>query len=604
MKFLQNLKIKNKLIFSFCGIMIFTLILGGGSIYANRVMSETADNYVEISIPAIIDLWNARDSVSKLEKAALETALAENQAELDEIEKELLADREAINTSLDKFLEVAPQYQKQVDSIHKLMNDAVSIRQQIMVESAKFTVEGNAAAYDLYKNSYAPAYEKVTVALEDLENSVNQAITDRYQAAQQTAKLSAVTVVVLIVLCVLVIISLVGLLLRQIVRPIKEIETAIIAMAEGRFSDAEVKYESDDELGVLADSMRRIIQKIKFIVEDIVVYNTNISQGNFTVRAKYPEAYTGDYEPLLFTNRLLWGGLSGIFGRVAVSADMVNASAEQVSAASQNLSQGATEQASSIEEISATMAEISKEAKGTSGLAFEAAQASDEAGTGIMASNEQMENLMRAMDEITETSHEIGKIIKTIDDIAFQTNILALNAAVEAARAGAAGKGFAVVADEVRNLAAKSAEAAKNTTELIEKTVTAIEHGTGIARDTADSLSEVVGKSLSVKEKISVIASSAEAAAEACEQVAFGLEQVSIVVQTNSATSQESAAAAEELSGQAELMKADIAHINFDPNTFSGEGRKTVEMMLEADWKRMPQWQKDIVNEVRGTNRK
>jgi len=603
MKFLQNLKIKNKLIFSFATVLIFTLVLGGGSIYANRVMSDTADNYVKISIPAIVDLWTARDNVSKLEGAALEAALAETPAELDAIEKELLADRDAINASLDKFLEVAPQYQKQVDSIHKLINDAASIRQQIMTESAKFTAEGNANAYHIYKNSYKPAYAEVLSELDALEKEVNNAVTARYQAAQATSTSSAITVVVLILLCVFVIVSIIGLLIRQIVKPIQEIETAIIAMAEGRFSDAEVKYEANDELGVLADSMRRIIQKIKFIVEDIVVYNTNISQGNFTVRARYPEAYTGDYEPLLFTNRLLWGGLSGIFSRIAISADMVNASAEQVSAASQNLSQGATEQASSIEEISATMSEISNQAKGTSGLAFEAAQASDEASSGIMSSNEQMENLMRAMDEITETSHEIGKIIKTIDDIAFQTNILALNAAVEAARAGAAGKGFAVVADEVRNLAAKSAEAAKNTTELIETTVAAIEHGTGIAKDTADSLSEVVGKSLSVKEKISVIATSAEAAAEACEQVAFGLEQVSIVVQTNSATSQESAAAAEELSGQAELMKGDIAHINFDPNTFSGEGRKTVEMMLEADWKRMPQWQKDIVNQVRGTNK-
>ena len=117
MKFLQNLKIKNKLIFSFATVLIFTLVLGGGSIYANRVMSDTADNYVKISIPAIVDLWTARDNVSKLEGAALEAALAETPAELDAIEKELLADRDAINASLDKFLEVAPQYQKQVDSI-------------------------------------------------------------------------------------------------------------------------------------------------------------------------------------------------------------------------------------------------------------------------------------------------------------------------------------------------------------------------------------------------------------------------------------------------------------------------------------------------------
>ena len=598
MKFLNDLKIQKKFTLAFGGVLLITLLLGGGSLIANKIMTQIADNYVKISLPAVIELWTARDSVSRLEKAALQTALAENMTELNAIETELIKDRAEIETALAEFVALAPQFQKQVDNINKLMDNALSIREQIMIESSKFTAEGNSNAYHIYLDSYAPAYAKVTDALIDLTAEVEAAVDNRYQDAQNTARVSAIVVIVLLLLALLVIVTVIALLVKQIVHPIQEIEAAIKAMADGHFSDAKVEYQSGDELGSLAQSMREIISKVKYLVEDIVFYNTNLSQGNFTVRSKYPEVYVGDYEPLLFTNRLLWSGLSGIFNKIAISSDTVTASAEQVSAAAQSLSQGATEQASSIQEISATMTEISGQAKGTADLASEAAQASDEASAGIMSSNEQMENLMRAMDEINETSHEIGKIIKTIDDIAFQTNILALNAAVEAARAGAAGKGFAVVADEVRNLAAKSAEAAKNTTELIETTVAAIAHGTGIAQGTAESLNEVVGKSLSVKEKISVIATSAEEAAEACEQVAFGLEQISIVVQTNSATSEESAAASEELSGQAEIMKAELSHIQFDTNTFSAEGVKVVNQLLRDDWSKMPQWQKDIITEI------
>ncbi|MEG0541168.1 MAG: methyl-accepting chemotaxis protein, partial [Angelakisella sp.] len=197
----------------------------------------------------------------------------------------------------------------------------------------------------------------------------------------------------------------------------------------------------------------------------------------------------------------------------------------------------------------------------------------DEAGAGVIESNQHMREMVTAMGEITNTSNEIGKIIKTIDDIAFQTNILALNAAVEAARAGAAGKGFAVVADEVRNLSQKSAEAAQNTTALIENAIAAIANGTKIADQTAKSLQMVVEKSNMVQEKIGEIAIASDGQATSVVQVTQGVEQISSVVQTNSATSEESAAASEELSGQAQMLKTLVGRFKLrDDSNFTNNG--------------------------------
>ena len=219
------------------------------------------------------------------------------------------------------------------------------------------------------------------------------------------------------------------------------------------------------------------------------------------------------------------------------------------------MAEGSTEQASAIQQLSAALVELTNHVQQNAENAREGSGMSAEAGQGVNESNKDMQKLMDAMGEIEASANEINKIIKTIDDIAFQTNILALNAAVEAARAGSAGKGFAVVADEVRNLAAKSAEAAKNTTELIESTVNAVNNGTRLANETAQALDNVVKKATVVNTKIQEIASVCEEQANAIQEINVGIDQISSVVQTNSATAEQSAAASEELSSQANMVK-------------------------------------------------
>ena len=229
------------------------------------------------------------------------------------------------------------------------------------------------------------------------------------------------------------------------------------------------------------------------------------------------------------------------------------------------MSQGATQQASAVEQLDATINEISKHIQENAQNAEFASQEATYLGEGIINNNQQMQEMITAMDGSAGARMKMSRIIKTIQDIAFQTNILALNAAVEAARAGAAGKGFAVVADEVRNLASKSSEAANNTTALIENSVKAVKNGTKIADDTAQSLAEIVSKAQEVTDAINKISAASQEQANSVVQVTEGINQISSVVQTNSATAEETAASSEELSGQAQMLKQMIlANTNYE----------------------------------------
>jgi len=283
----------------------------------------------------------------------------------------------------------------------------------------------------------------------------------------------------------------------------------------------------------------------------------SLAEGDCTVETH--EDYKGDFVTIKTALNTIVSNLNRMFSDINQSADQVASGADQVSSGAQALSQGATEQASSIEELSASITEIAGQVNQNATNSAAANKTSIEASAEVTHGNEQMQQMIGAMVEISDSSKQIGKIIKTIEDIAFQTNILALNAAVEAARAGTAGKGFAVVADEVRNLASKSAEAAKNTTVLIESSIKAVENGTKIADETGKSLSVIIEGVQKTSDLIAEISKSSNEQATAINQVTQGVDQISAVVQTNSATSEESAATSEELSGQAQVLKDTLA---------------------------------------------
>lgn len=341
----------------------------------------------------------------------------------------------------------------------------------------------------------------------------------------------------------------------SITKPVSEIDNVARKIAEGNLNEA-ITYSSKDELGMLSTNFNKTVTRLRDYVnyiDEISAVLNQIANGNLVFDLTYD--YAGEFAKVKNSLNLISDSLNYTLGQINQSADQVSAGSEQVSSGAQALSQGATEQASSVEELAATINEISNHVQKNAENAQLANQQAIETAEELEQGKEQMVNMTAAMDKIDQSSSEIGKIIKTIEDIAFQTNILALNAAVEAARAGEAGKGFSVVADEVRNLASKSAEASKNTASLIEATIRAVQDGTTIADATASSLDRIIASSEKSSELVNAISKASQEQASSIVQVTQGIDQISSVVQTNSATAEESAAASEELSGQAQVLK-------------------------------------------------
>ena len=372
--------------------------------------------------------------------------------------------------------------------------------------------------------------------------------------SERSTSVSTVIIIVFIAL-VVVLFAAIFLCTFFIVRPINKLKDATLQIADGNFF-VTVDVRSKDEVGELAKAIKKTVQRLSnyvLYIDEITEVLTSIADGDltYTLRNEYLGEFASIKEALLNIS----DSFNKTMANINNAAEQVSGGSMQVSGASQALSQGSTQQASSVEELSSTIKDVNSQVKLNAENAKTANNLSIQTVENVERCSELMRNMLDSMEQINNTSSNIAKIIKVIDDISFQTNILALNAAVEAARAGAAGKGFAVVADEVRNLATKSAEAAKTTTELIESSIKAVESGVKFAKKTATSLDQIVSDCNDSSKLISEITVATNDQATAVMQITQGVDQISTVVETNSATAQQTAAASEELSSQADMLK-------------------------------------------------
>lgn len=518
MKWFYNLKISQKLGIGFITIALIAVFIGLMGYYSMSKMKTSEEEISGNRLPSLQSLLiisEAQTAVDSAENALLTSELVgkARQSQYQRINDAFkrVEAAWAIYEPLPQTAEekkVWPEFVKAWDKwksddaecvrLLKLYDDkkSVSLRKQIIKQALEINAESFTAAEDLINKLVEINKEAARSATANFKSTYNS-----------TLSVLIVSIIIGIILSIILSIFISGI----VSNPIKKVVEVADEISNGNL-DVNIVIESSDETGKLATAFNKMAD--------------NLNETMYKIRESSEQVATG---------------------------------AKQISISGQQLSQGSTEQASSIEEITSSMTQIATQTKQNAETASEANRLAETAKDNATTGNGQMAEMLKSMAEINDSSSKISKIIKVIDEIAFQTNILALNAAVEAARAGQHGKGFAVVAEEVRNLAARSANAAKETTEMIESSIKKVEIGTNMANDTAKALDTIVSGIARVAELVNKIAIASNEQSTGISQVNSAIEQVSEVVQTNSATAEESASASEELSSLAELLKNTVA---------------------------------------------
>jgi len=546
---LENMRLQERINYGYRKVILMMLISGLFSIVVIGVLFANMLHYINNVTVADQSVKICRINVNSAARNIREMALNDDASTYDSYEetvKRLLAE---VDTSLKALKDtgIVPDssYEEYAAALSEWGNVGYSIMEEIKNGNKEQAVN------EIFDDC-VPALNNLVQIATKLDD-----ITDEVKAqAARTTYIFTFAGIVCIIVCLAFAWMLTGKtskrVLETILEPLRAVEDVAKELTEGNLHST-LEYRSEDEIGRLAHSMRKSIRILGSYVDDIGRAMKLFAEGNFDVQ---PEVeWKGDFVGILDSFMMFEKSIADTIKGIQNVSNEVSSAAEQVASSSNDLADGATNQAAVVEELTATVAGVSEQVERNSQSAKEISARVDKLGNAILESNGKMHEMVDSMNEISDASKEIDKIIATINEIASQTNLLALNASIEAARAGEAGRGFAVVANQVNVLADQSAQAAKESSALIESSVRAVEKGMVIAGQTATQLEAVADSSKMITEEVTNIAETLETQTSEIQQINEGIEQINDVVQTNSATAEECAASSEEMSSEAENLR-------------------------------------------------
>lgn len=449
---------------------------------------------------------------------------------------------------------ITDEEQDMINDMFALSNELVPLEEEAMNKVTAGDKE-SAVAY-VYGEEYSSATDQINA----LKEQFLTALDTRTQARLDDLNFQAefIRVCMVIALLLIAVLQLISMFVtnKRVLHPIVAVRDQMKEISNGNLS-AEFSLEANtSEIGMLAASIQETKCELKKYIQDIDHILAQMAEGSMDVTIG--DDYRGEFLPIQKAMRQIVDSLNNALSQISMTAERVSRESEHMASGAESLSNGTVRQASAVQQLSASIQEISGQVDRTSADADDAKHSSEEAARQLQLCSEKMTSLTDAMNDISKASNQIGGIIKTIEDISFQTNILALNAAVEAARAGEAGKGFAIVADEVQDLANKSSVSAQDIAELIENSMKLVQYGSSLTSETTDAITAVVSSAQRSTELVGRIAESAQYQSQSLKQLTQGMEQISEVVQSNASTAQQSAQSAKELNQQAEELKVSV----------------------------------------------
>ena len=574
---MKNLSINMKLIVGF-GIVLVMLVTMGLLSYINMSnISTQVELYGNYTVPNAGHIRVLQVNMQGILYELLEAIHEEDPKAAQEALDAAAAYGKEIVTELDMY-----QNNQRDDAqnaafanLKTTITEAAAARGEIAKLIVDHSVDNSQVALTLYKTEYRPRIDQAMAILNTFSSMEAQNESNQMAVADAAVSTSTIVVISVTLISLLITILVVAFIRKSILTPVNEIVDVYDEMSKGNMK-VDITYQSQDEMGMMAQSIKKTNTLFTSYIRDISEKLGQMSHGDMRVHVDMD--YVGDFADIKQAIQNTAAALNHTLVTINTAAEQVSTGAAQVASGAQALASGSTEQAASVEELTVTAGKIAEQATVNSKNVKMATQYVEQASTGVKTGNEHMEQLIGAMSDIGSASSQITNITKVIEDIAFQTNILALNATIEAARAGNAGKGFAVVADEVRNLAAKSAEAAKQTAELIKASVATVSKGTQITTQTAQILQEVGEKAQLANDSIVRIDQASIDQAAAIAQIKQGLSQVSAVVQTNAATAEENSATSEEMSAQAATLREEVGRFKLDSG-YESEGFPSISLL-------------------------